>query len=329
MTNKEILKKRWENVDKRLNDFMKQYNKINKRTQDKIQQVFDSIDFTIEDVNKYISPETKERFKRQVEEYEEQGLLTGYFGYNVKNIIKKNKIKNIDMLEILIQGCYMQEMKSVNVIETNLFEETVEETYNIGRQEIELRRKSYIIPELLFVSIMSIPNGKGYIWDDYKEATAEYNASQIKRQVLINMQQNKPLNVNDYEFAHLIESQNKRYINKKKDTQQDDKYSGMLDDQITGLVNMALLKAYEDSGVKEVRFIATIDDKTTKMCESLDNQIFKIGEMNTFKRYSKNAERIIEMEVYSLQIGVNLPPINDGFHWCRSTIYPYYERREK
>lgn len=324
MNNKEILKQRWNNTNKRLDKFMKKYNKINKRTQDKLQQVFDGIDFTIDEVNKYITPKTREKFERQVEEYKEQGILTGYFGYNVKNLLSKSKIKNIDMLEVLLQGCYMLEMKSINDLEMNLFQETANEVYTQGRQEVEptKKRKSYIVPELLITSILALPNSRGYIWTDYKEATAEYNASEIRRQVLINMYQNKPLDINDYEFSNIIEKQNKRYINKKKDEQQEDKYSGMLDDELTGLANQMLLKAYEDAGVSKVRFIATIDDKTTEMCDSLNNQIFYIGEMNTFKRYSKNAGRIIEAQVYGLQLGVNLPPINDGFHWCRSTIYP-------
>ena len=324
MNNKEILKKRWSNTNKRLDDFIKKYNKLDRRKRDKLQQVFDGIDFTIEDVNKYITPTTRKKLERQIEEYEEQGILTGYFGYNVKNILKRSKIRNIDMLEIMIQACYMQEMKSVNDLEMNLFQETSQEVYMQGVEEAQpkKRRKSYIVPEFLILEILALPNSKGYIWADYKEATAEYNASQIKRQVLINLQQKQPLNVDDYEFSHIIDSQNKRYINKKKETQQEDKYSGMLDDELTGLANRMLLQAYIDNGVEKVQFIATIDDKTTKMCESLDKQIFYIGEMNTFKRYSENVGGIIEAQVYGLQTGVNLPPINDGFHWCRSTIYP-------
>lgn len=219
MNNDKILKNRWAEVDKKLSAFLKKYNRINKRTQDKLQQVFDGIDFTIEDANKYINQETREKFERQVEEFEEQGILKGYFGYNTKNVLRRSKIKNVDMLEVLIAGCYMLEMKSVNEIEMNLFKETTDEIYLTGIKEAEPKKKrNWVVPSILLATTLSLPNSKGYIWQEYKEGNAEYNAGQIKRQVLVNMQQEKPLDINDYEFQKIINSQNKRYINKKKTT---------------------------------------------------------------------------------------------------------------
>ena len=323
MNNKEILKKRWKDVDRRLNEFMKKYKSINLRTQDRLQEIFDGIKFTVEDVNKYISEDTRQKLERYVKEFKKQGILTGYFGYNVENIMSKSKIKNIDMLEILITGCYMLEMKLVNEIEMELFEQTTQQVYKEGIEEAKpKKRMNFILPDLLLATILSMPNSKGYIWQDYKEATAEYNASQIKRQILIDMQQGRVLDINNYEFQKIITSQNKRYINKKKDQEQEDKFSGMLDDELATIVNQVLLQAYKDAGIEKVLFVAVIDDKTTKMCSSLNGQIFSINGINKFKRYSDEEGKKKKYKIKGLETGINLPPINDHFHWCRSTIIP-------
>ena len=53
--------------------------------------------------------------------------------------------------------------------------------------------------------------------------------------------------------------------------------------------------SYEDSGIKKYRFIATLDDVTSVICQSLDNQVFRTEDM---------------------QEGVNSPPMHVN---CRST----------
>ena len=70
----------------------------------------------------------------------------------------------------------------------------------------------------------------------------------------------------------------------------------------------------------KARFIAVMDDRTTKMCKSLNGQIFNVRGENVFKRWSESRGGIATFKCRGLQLGLNLPPINDGFHWCRSTI---------
>ena len=70
----------------------------------------------------------------------------------------------------------------------------------------------------------------------------------------------------------------------------------------------------------KVRFCGINDEKQTDMCKSLDNQEFYIHDWNEFWRYSKSNDSIVKYRCYGLVLGLNLPPINDGFHWCRSYI---------
>lgn len=103
-----------------------------------------------------------------------------------------------------------------------------------------------------------------------------------------------------------------------------------------GLNNLAKVE-----GIKEVaednskfRFIAVEDDKTTLMCDSLNNQEFYINKENVFDRYYGETQKeltIQRIRCNGLALGLNLPPIQHHFHYCRSTIMylPPVEKQEK
>lgn len=61
------------------------------------------------------------------------------------------------------------------------------------------------------------------------------------------------------------------------------------------IANQSELDAYKRLGIEEYRYIATLDTRTSDICQSLDNQVFKIDDAKA---------------------GVNLPPVHPN---CRST----------
>lgn len=61
------------------------------------------------------------------------------------------------------------------------------------------------------------------------------------------------------------------------------------------IANQSELDAYKRLGIEEYRYIATLDTRTSDICQSLDNQVFKIDDAKA---------------------GVNLPPMHPN---CRST----------
>lgn len=61
-------------------------------------------------------------------------------------------------------------------------------------------------------------------------------------------------------------------------------------------------KAYEEAGIEEYQYLATLDLRTSKICQSLDGKIFKVSEH---------------------QVGVNCPPMHP---WCRSTTISVVDR---
>lgn len=159
----------------------------------------------------------------------------------------------------------------------------------------------------------------------------QYNAQQIYKQVILNMQQQKDIEIDSSEFQTIINRQNNQKLNINND-----KISGAADLQMIGLNNLAKVEGIksitEDNS--KVRFIAVEDEKTTLMCDSLNNQEFYINQENIFDRYygeNQKELRLQRIRCNGLVLSLNLPPIQHHFHYCRSTIMylPPVEKQEK
>lgn len=193
-------------------------------------------------------------------------------------------------------------------------------TMKNGQKEVNKKKKPSILAMALFLALLDQPNYSGFNWKQYIEATMQYNAQQIYKQAILNMQQQKGLEIDSNEFQIIINRQNNQKLNINND-----KISGVVDLQMIGLNNLA-----KAEGIKEVtednskvRFIAVEDDKTTLMCDSLNNQEFYINKENVFDRYYGETQKeltIQRIRCNGLVLGLNLPPIQHHFHYCRSTI---------
>lgn len=64
--------------------------------------------------------------------------------------------------------------------------------------------------------------------------------------------------------------------------------------------NQAELEAYKEMGVEEYQFLATIDTRTSEICQGHDHKTYKVSEA---------------------KVGVNMPPLHPN---CRSSITPYF-----
>lgn len=318
MDNNTILNDRWKFTDMKLKEYLKLYNKVNKRTQDKLQDIFNSIDFEYLDLNKPISQSERKKLERIVVDWKKDKILAGYFKYNVDNLLRKRNITYKDMLDILIWGAYKLERTELDEYENLLFNEVSQDLYNQGIKEINpIKKKKWSLTWEYIWSLLCLPNVKGASWINYIEALALTNAQEIQRQAIIQLQQNKKPDINDEVFKNIIRKQKNRYININGD-----KISGALESEIEEIGNKAILKAGEDVGEKDLkaRFIAVIDGRTTKMCRGMNNMLFNVNDWNRFYRYSDEDKKDVYYEVKGLQVGINLPPIINHFHYCRSTI---------
>ena len=70
------------------------------------------------------------------------------------------------------------------------------------------------------------------------------------------------------------------------------------------IIEQGTLAAYKEDGVEEYKILATLDNKTSEICQNQDNEVYKIDEYVT---------------------GKTAPPFH---HFCRSTTVPYYGEDE-
>ena len=334
MNNNTILKKRWKEIDKELSLFDNKNKKLNKEFLENIQRVFDSIDFTYEDLYNYASDSTLKRFRSRLATIESKYKLAGYIGYRLKEYGKKKKLRNNDILIAMLMLEYYIQYKEQETIENTYFEEISSIAYQEAYAEAVAvmpeskkpkKRRGLEIPGLLALSFLTLPYYNGYSWKDMKEGNISYNVNHLIKVAMIEMQQGKVLDAYNGPINKEITKQNNNYLTKKKDPLEYDQYYGMLDTTTVYLANKMAVQAMADVGIEKVRFVAVIDSKTTDMCESLNEQEFYLYEWNTYSRYSAVDGRNVIYTTKGLEVGANLPPIDNHPHHCRSTIYPIWE----
>lgn len=316
MTNQQILDERWKNIDKYLLQYQKNYKKVNRKMRDRIQDVFNLFSISYSEVNKPVSRSEKDRFDRFILELKEKGLLTGYFGYNARLLYARKSITYSEMLEVMIAACYIKQNKELDEYNNLLFYNSCKDSYEKGIKDIGKTKKikpiSFKMPILYTLLNIPILNATA---EEYLSSLTLSNAQELYKQTLVNLQLNKELNVDNKNYKNLFLKQDNRFISVN-----DNKMSGGIVNITENLTNLAYLQAGKDTNTKECRFIAEIDKRTTEMCETLNNQIFKVNDMNVYQRYSETDKRIVTYHTQGLVQGENLPPINNHFHWCRSTI---------
>lgn len=254
-----------------------------------------------------------------IEELKDKNLLKGHFGIFAKNIYNRTRVKNSEILELYIYSVYIEEQNKLDEYEKQIVYDDINHYFQEGQKEVKKQKRYSIIPDAIFLALLDQANSSGFNFEQYIEITIRYNAEQLYKQVLINIMQQKELEIENNEFQRILNQQQnaKLCIN-------GDKISGSMDNIMIGMNNLAKVEGIRelDSSAK-VKFISIIDGNETAMCHSLDRQEFYIDKENVFNRYYGETQkelRIERIKCKGLILGINLPPISHHFHWCRSYI---------
>lgn len=312
----------WKVHDNYMRQLKQLYNKTSKQTQNRLQEIFDTFNFTTENIYNIADNKTKKRINTYIEQWKEQGILksSNYFSVLANNIYKKTRVKNSEILELLIYSSYVEEQNKLEEQEKQIMYEDANYYYEQGQQEVNKKKKPSILTMALFLALLDQPNYSGFNWEQYIEATMQYNTQQLYKQAILNMQQQKDLEIDSNEFQTIINRQNNQKLNVNGN-----KISGAADLQMIGLNNLAKvegIKANTDDDA-QVEFWAVTDEHSTEMCQSMNMMRFYINKENRFDRYWGNTKKDIKLmpvRVKGLVPGVNLPPIMYYWHFCRSTI---------
>ena len=312
----------WKQHDNYMKQLQQLYNKTSKQTQNRLQEIFDTFNFTTENIYNIADSKTKKRINTYIEQWKEQGLLknNNYFTSLANNIYRRIRVKNSEILELLIYSAYIEEQSKLEKPEKQIMYEDANYYYQEGIKEVDKKKKSSVIPMALFLALLDQPNYSGINWNQYIEATMQYNAQQIYKQTILNIQQQKNLEIDSSEFQTIINRQNNQKLNINND-----KISGATDLQMIGLNNLAKVEGIRSNANDnaQVEFWAVTDEHSTEMCQSMNMMRFYINKENKFDRYWGNSKKDIKLmpvRVKGLVPGINLPPIMYYWHWCRSTI---------
>ena len=270
---------------------------------DDINNLYRSLDMTRETLNKVADRLTMGRLNRQLEKWEESGVLKGYFKFLVENT---KPLTYYNVLTLLVYGTYYEHLPEIAVITDEVFDKVTDEVYKQVKKETKGQLRD---PDKLKDYYLVVPR-YNCSFDEYLTALGDTFSEETLVILLMFYEQQ----TERVEFLKdKILKQENRIIRVK-----DDRYSGMLSNQARLLYNSLYvsLPVYNH----KVLFIAELDERTTEMCRSLDGQLFNTNEINEFDRYSESAGGMVHYSITGMQVGVNLPPIGDNFHWCRSIV---------
>jgi len=294
--------------------YLKNYKKNQRILKDNIQDIFDRIKFTQEELNAYANQRDVDRFKRKIVDILDKLPKGSYIEYMSKRYLGLSRITNREIIEHLIMLEYFD--LSTKTSDLTTFNNIVDISYQKALKECESVKKGSTKP-LSFYQIMiaTIPNHLGWIWKDYVENEINYFTNQITNEFIVQFNQGNELNVDGDVFKNIFDKQQRSRLNIK-----DGKTSGVIETHTDFIANQTYLEVGKDYGMEKVMFIGVDDNKQTRMCESLNRKVFYLNKWNDYDRYSAIDNKIVRYRTFGLKLGENQPPLTNHFHYCRSSL---------
>lgn len=119
----------WQYHNEKMKELKQVYNRTNRQTQNKLQEIFDGFNIEFENLYKIADNKTKNKINIYIEEWKDKGLLTEYFGVLANNIYKRTRVKNSEILELLIYGAYIEEQSKLDKYEKQIMYDDVNYYY--------------------------------------------------------------------------------------------------------------------------------------------------------------------------------------------------------
>lgn len=312
MTNEELLTKRWKKTDQLLKQFKKAIKPLTEDVKAQILDVFETVDVPLTDLNKVITPRENARLNRLISVWEQKKLNNDWLTYKIKT--RGKRVTYAALIMLMLLGIYAVYMKDVYEKSKELFMGVGEDAV---KQAITERGRPPRFPFSLdwdliesFLIVQTLQIGL-YA---YLQALTQQNAEEAYKIYLQSKQVSKGAEISLLGLAVLLIKQENRIINIH-----DGKESGVITDVAREAWNKVYIEPYRKENA-QCRFIAEMDDKTTKMCKGMDNMLFYTDDWNRYYRWSDLDKKDVLYTTFGLKVGENLPPINNHFHWCRSTI---------
>ena len=258
--------------DKALEKYRIEYKKNKLSLMDEINDIKGRFDY--DSLKKYNTD--LRQFKKETTEAIQSGTLTSYQTYMARKWLLKMKIRNRDMLLWYLVYKYAYFNYLMKEIERNVFYEVnkhfVEET---EKQCQQLTGKDYKLDYIkLTDEAMDEPNNLGYIWDVYKDSTTDYNANEMYNAIVVEYKEEKKT------IKEVLDRQENRIVNPK--------LKGTLDNQIDFVTSYSQMQIFYKYGIKIVRVMGTLDEKTCEVCDEYIGKEYPIDEIVIGKQVSSH-----------------------------------------
>ena len=295
--------------------YLKNYKNNQRILKDNIQDIFDRIKFSVEELSNYASDRDIDRFKRRIQETIELLPKGSFILYLSQRYLGLSRITNREIIEHLIMLEYYDLTTKTSDLTT--FNNIVDISYQEAINECKSIKKSGKTKPMSFYQIMiaTIPNHLGWIWKDYIENEINYFTNQLFNEFVVQFNLGNELNVDNDIFKQIFDKQQRSRLNIDNG-----KVSGAMETHIDFIANQTYVEVGNDYGMEKVRFLGINDNKQTRMCESLNNKVFYLNKWNDYDRYSAIDNKIVRYRTFGLKLGENQPPLTNHFHYCRSSL---------
>lgn len=306
---------RWKATDRLLLNFQREHRRITNDLKTELLDFLNSVNITLADLNKRVSRREREKLDKSIRDNAKVIKKDVFTLYKVNT--KKKYPSYSEYIELMLLILYLAYMDRT-------YKASKKYLYEVGQDALKQAEEERgqppvkpffltldLIEKLLIVNTLQKP-----LWDYLTLLKQTYEEEAYKLLLLKFQSADRLKNreITDADLRELLTKQARRlvYIH-------DGAESGIYVDIFRDLWHEVYIRPYKEEN-PQVRFIAEVDKVTTPMCLSMANALFYTNDYNDFWRYTDDTKGLSHFRVFGLVQGVNLPPISNHFHWCRSTI---------
>ena len=277
-------------------------------------------------MRKPLTYEDKQTLARYISRWKEQGVYKGYLKMYVENNRKRSYD---DFLFIMMLYYFIMKKKKLVPLTMTLAREVAKDMKEQARFDIKEGTKDKEEAELPDASEEAIDEAMrvdayNCSFDEYMELKLADDAQRAMVRVRGDMVATDTFH--QELFQEIMKDMAKEFVHWRLTAEGRSVMSGSVVQSVRSFANRIYLwfirqwEALRRRYGRNILFVAEMDDRTTRMCRSLNGQRFRAHGLNTFRRYSAYQNREVRYSCFGMVAGLNLPPITDHFHWCRSRI---------